>query len=193
MMGRAEVLKQYPYRLEFPVCQDLDMYSRLVRHHRVANMRRVLIDRRLHADQVVHKQADRIVDRKRVLFREALLRLGIDPTDEELQRHIILGRPKKRAVDRHFLDWSRKWLTTVVAANAKRGIYDERALELAVRRVWRRACFAGLRGPDRLHALTGLAAGPFDRPVQRREERFTLQLPVTAAPARGSAGAPPPP
>ena len=154
IMGRAEILKRYPYRLEFPVCQDLDMFIRLTRDHRVANMPQVLVDRRFHDGQVVRQRADRIVDRKRVLFRESLGRLGIEPTDEQLDRHIRLGRINGAPVGREFLDWSRDWLDDIVAANRERGIYDEQGLDHTVRRVWRRACGAALRGPDRLYAAT---------------------------------------
>ncbi|MFL6752248.1 MAG: glycosyltransferase family 2 protein [Sphingomicrobium sp.] len=159
MMGRAEVLKRYEYRVEFPVCQDLDMYSRLMLEHRVANLPQVLIDRRVHEGQVVKSQAERIVDRKRVLFREALGRLGIVPTDEELERHIRLGRIKNSAIDRPFLDWSEAWLARIAEANRARRIYDAGGLDYAMRRVWRRACLAALRGRDRFYALGRLWRG----------------------------------
>ena len=159
MMGRAEVLKRYAYRLEFPVCQDLDMYSRLMLEHRVANLPQVLIDRRVHSGQVVRSQAERIVDRKRVLFRESLSRLGIEPTDEELARHIKLGRIKTSPIDREFLDWSEQWLARIAATNGARRVYDPQGLDYALRRVWRRACLAALRGRDRFHALWRLWRG----------------------------------
>jgi glycosyltransferase involved in cell wall biosynthesis len=154
IMGRAEILKQYPYRLEFPVCQDLDMFIRLTREHRVANLKEVLVDRRFHEGQVVRRRAALIVDRKRVLFGESLARLGIEPDREELDRHILLGRIKKSPVDREFLEWSRDWLDRVAAANRSRGIYDEQGLDYTLKRVWQRACAAALRGPDRLYAAT---------------------------------------
>lgn len=152
IMGRAEVLKQYPYRLEYPVCQDLDMFIRLTRDHRVANLPQVLVDRRFHENQVVRTRADKIVDRKRVLFRELLARLGIEPTSEELDRHILLGRVKKAPINREFLEWSRQWLDRIEAANRRLGVYDAKGLDYALKRVWRRACLAALKGPDRRYA-----------------------------------------
>ena len=152
IMGRAEILKQYPYRLEFPVCQDLDVFIRLTRDHRVANMPQVLVDRRFHEGQVVRQRADKIIDRKRVLFRDLLERLGIEPTEEELDRHIRLGRINKSPINREFLEWSRHWLDRIVDANRARGVYDEKGLEQTIKRVWRRACIAAARGPDRFYA-----------------------------------------
>lgn len=154
IMGRAEILKQYPYRLEFPVCQDLDMFIRLTRDHRVANLPQVLVDRRCHEGQVVRQRAAKIVDRKRVLFRESLGRLGIEPSDEDLDRHILLGRINKSPISREFLEWSHAWLEGIAGANCSRGIYDARGLDYTLKRVWQRACAAALRGPDRVYAAT---------------------------------------
>jgi glycosyltransferase involved in cell wall biosynthesis len=160
IMGRAEILKQYPYRLDFPVCQDLEMYGRLTRDHRVANLQQVLVDRRFHSGQVINQRANDVNDRKRVLFRDSLKRLGIDPSDSELDRHILLGRIRNARIDGEFLGWSRQWLERVIAANSSACVYVTDGLEYAVRRVWRLACLASLRGPDRLSGLTALMRGP---------------------------------
>jgi len=160
IMGRSEILKQYPYSPDFPVAQDLDMFIRLTREHRVANLPEVLVDRRFHSGQVVRQQAAKIVDRKRVLFRDSFQRLGIDPSIEDLDRHIVLGRIKDSPVGRDFLDWSEQWLAGIVAANRSRRLYAPAGLDYAVRRIWQLACLASLRGPNHLHALTRFWSGP---------------------------------
>lgn len=160
IMGRAEILKRYPYRPDFAVAEDLDMFIRLSRDHRVANLKKTVVDRRFHSGQAVRQRAADIVDAKRVLFMESLGRLGIEPTKEELDRHIVLGRLRSFPVDREFLDWSRHWLERIVAANRSRPIYDPDGLDQTVRRVWRRACVAALRGPGRLAGLSSFWRGP---------------------------------
>jgi glycosyltransferase involved in cell wall biosynthesis len=148
IMGRAEILRRYPYRPEFPVCEDVDMFIRLTRDHRTANLRDVLIDRRLHAGQTVHEESPKVAAMKKVLFRESLSRLGIDPDDDDLDRHVLLGNIKKTPVNREFLQWSEQWLTRIIAANRSAGIYDSEALETVVRQYWHKACRAARRGPD---------------------------------------------
>ena len=160
IMGRSDLLKLYPYRLDFLVAQDLDMFIRFTRDHRVANLPRTLVDRLFHSGQVVHRRKDQIIERKRVLFRESLGRLGLDPSDQELDRHIVLGRIKDASIGRDFLDWSRHWLERIVAANRLSRMYDPSGLDYAVRRVWRRASLAALRGPDRIYGLTSLFTVP---------------------------------
>lgn len=128
IMGRAEILKAYPYRPEFAVCEDLDMFIRLTRHHRVANLPNVLIDRVLHPGQTVRQKAELIVERKKWLFGEILERLGIHASDEELERHVLLGNIKWTPVDQAFLEWSKQWLARIRHANRHARIYDPDAL-----------------------------------------------------------------
>lgn len=156
VMGRADILKQYPYRLEFPVCQDLDMFIRLARDHRVANLPQALVDRRFHSGQAVRKHAALIVDRKKLLFRESLARLGIEPSEGDLERHILLGRIKRAPIGREFLEWSHGWLNGIATANRAERVYDAAGLADTLGLVWRRACLAALRGPDRTYATARL-------------------------------------
>ena len=161
IMGRAEILKLYPYRLDFPVSEDLDMLIRLTREHRIENIKETLVDRRAHPGQMVRQSLGPIADRKRVLFRESLARLGIDPSDGDLDRHIVLGRIRTTPIDRDFLDWSERWLEGIIRANRSHRIYDPAGLAYAVRWLWWRACAAALRGPDRPHALRGFLRRPW--------------------------------
>ena len=57
LMGRAEILQSCRYRSEYPVCEDLDMYIRLTRSHRIANLPFIAVDRRLHPNQVTETRA----------------------------------------------------------------------------------------------------------------------------------------
>ncbi len=160
IMGRSEILKRYPYRPEFPVCEDLDVFIRLARDHRVANLSPTLVDRRMHADQAVNCKAAMIVERKRLLLGEQLRRLGIDPDPEDLNRHILLGRTRGAPLGLEFLDWSDDWLQGILRANQSRRVYDDRGLDYAVGFVWRRACLAALRGGNPLGAFARIIRQP---------------------------------
>lgn len=164
-MGRTAILQQFPYRREFAVSEDLDLLIRLARKHRIANLHDVLVDRRSHAGQVVRNSADRIVESKRELFRDSLARLGIQATEEELARHIVLGRLLGSPVDCGFIEWSKAWLDRILEANQSRSIYDHDGLDHAVRRVWRRACIAALAGEDRMAVVAWWARRLIQLPV----------------------------
>jgi hypothetical protein len=139
VMGRAEILRQYPYRSEFDVCEDVDMFIRLTREYQTANLPYVLIDRHQHPGQTVRRESARIIKAKKTLLRDSLARLGIDATDEELENHVLLANIKRTRVDGEFLQWGQQWLTRIGAANSRMRLYDPEALAAASNRVWRRA------------------------------------------------------
>jgi len=155
IMGRAEVLKAFEYRPEFPVCEDLDMFIRISRQHRLANLKDVLIDRRLHQGQIGRVESVQVRDLKRVLLRGLLGRLGIEPSEWDLDRHTTLGAPKKQPQSREFIAWAESWMKTLERANAKAGSYDSRGLALVCARTWANACLASMRN-DRLRVGASL-------------------------------------
>lgn len=154
IMGRGEILRQYPYRPEFPVCEDVDMFIRLTRDHRTANLDEVLVNRRLHKGQTIHRDSSRVVEMKKILFGASLARLGIAAGDDELERHVLLGNIKATPVDRDFLDWSDQWLCGIASANDGAGLYDRAGLNAVLSRIWNKACRAGLRGRNPVYAAT---------------------------------------
>ncbi len=172
--GRAAILNSYPYNPDFPVCEDLDMCLRVSADHRVANLPEVLMERRDHADQTVKQQAARIREFKRPLFAAALDRLGIAANNEELDRHILLGRLRRQAVDREFIDWTEGWLTRIVAANHRHRVYDDDGLAFVCALFWVRACNAGVRGSDRSYGWRRLVRSSLGRSLFNREGRYAF-------------------
>ena len=174
IMGRAAILKAYPYQAAFPVCEDVDMFVRLAADHQVANMAEVLVDRRLHADQTVRRESAAIYERKAEIFRQSLARLGIGPDEEELQHHVMLGNLKKEPVSRDMLDWGEAWLQRIGAANRLTGVYDQVALDFVISRIWLLAARNARKGPDRRHAVERIIRSPLTRSVLNRRGRDWL-------------------
>ena len=185
IMGRAEILKAYPYRAAFPVCEDLDMFVRLSADHRVANLAEVLVDRRLHAGQTVQRESAAIRERKGEIFRHSLARLGLDPDGDEVQRHVTLGNLKKGPVSRDLLDWSETWLLRIAAANRATGVYDRTALAFVTGRIWLLAARNALNGPDRGHALARIVQSPLTRGALNARGRAWLSRAARVKLGRG--------
>lgn len=131
--GRADVLKDYPYHDDNPVCEDLDVFLRLQKSHVLLNLPRVLIDRRLHEDQTIRRYRDTILERKMKLLADPLERVGLRFTDDDLRRHIQLGNPRSGIClpDRDFLDWAAEWIRKLREANARSGSLDGGGLRVA--------------------------------------------------------------
>src|SRR5206468_4109601 len=85
-------------------------------------------------------------ERKKVLLCDLLHRLGIDPSDEELERHVNLGTPHKHPPSPDLVTWSRHWISNLSAANVRSARYDPRGLAAASGRIWIASCLAGMRG-----------------------------------------------
>lgn len=160
VMGRAKVLKGFEYRPEFPVCEDLDMFIRIARRHRLANLKDVLIDRRLHDGQIGRVESAQVRHLKRALLREMLGPIGIEPSERELDRHVTLGAPKNQPQSPEFIVWAEGWMKTLQRANERTRLYDPRGLALVCARTWVNACVASLERNQRLKVGTFLVASP---------------------------------
>ena len=174
LMGRAEILQSCRYRSEYPVCEDLDMYIRLTRSHRIANLPFIAVDRRLHPNQVTETRAALVRDRKRTLVGDQLGHLGIDPTADDLDRHITLGRPKGGELPSDFLPWAEHWLRGLSQANQLANVYDAAGLEFTCATMWLLACRA-VAGRQRDEGLRRLLRSPLARGYLNREGRGWLR------------------
>ena len=144
---------------------------RLTAHHRVANLPAILIDRRLHEGQTIHRESPLIRERTAAIAQRLLAALAIAPTPEELDRHVTLGNIKARAVSGPFLIWSEQWLARLGAGNRAAGVYDPEALAFVSGRMWLRACLAAVRGPDRGFAFDRFARSSLTRAAANRRGR----------------------
>ena len=158
IMGRAEVLKEFEYRPEFPVCEDLDMFIRMSRRHRIANLRDVLIDRRIHSGQIGTVESAKVRQLKRILLSEVIGRLGVEPHRSDLDLHIMLGMPKTQPPSRQFLEWAQRWMKRLQQANRATGCYDSRGLALVCARIWVNACVSSMWHNHNLNAGRSMIA-----------------------------------
>ena len=143
IMGRSEILKAFPYKLENPVCEDYDVFLRLgAAGHQLENLPLVLIDRRIHPDQTVRVSETLIPARTGALLAPVLARLGVTFSPEDLKRHVLLGNLQTSVVGEDFLAWANHWIARLHAANAITALFDRDALGVATGYCWLRACKA---------------------------------------------------
>jgi glycosyltransferase involved in cell wall biosynthesis len=140
--GRTEVFQRYPYRSQYPVCEDIDQFQRIAAEHRTANLPSALIDRRLHKGQIIRERVSDMQRLKVDLFANQLDRLGVHAGPDDIARHVQLGNPKLPIVDadRDFLSWAEEWLARLARANRASRMVDEQAMSLAGSFFWARAC-----------------------------------------------------
>lgn len=162
VMGRAELLKAHPYRRSFDVCEDLDVFVRLSRCHRLANLPQVLVDRRVHPGQTVRLRQDRIRERKTRLYAGPLAELGMTFDAEDLRRHTLLGKTKLEgvALPKDFLGWADDWLRRLRARNAESRYVAPKGMALATGWFWVLACRVAIPQVGRAAAVRAYLGSP---------------------------------
>lgn len=187
MLGRAEVLKEYGYREDFPVSQDYDLFVRLSERHALVNLPRVLVRRRFHGGRVTRARRALVEEMVQRILAGQLEALGVDFDAEDLARHFALARPNQlaRPPDPAYLAWAEAWCLRLLAANARRPRYEPVALQRGLGRAWLEVCLYALpRAPGEVlrHVLRSPLRG-FAAAGALRYLRVLAQRP-SPAPAR---------
>jgi glycosyltransferase involved in cell wall biosynthesis len=174
IMGPAETFRDFRFRIDFPVCEDLDFFIRVSRGRRIANIPQILVDRRVHPGQISEVNRALVRNRKRLLFGDLLGELGIHPTDDDLERHITLGRAKHHSLPDDFASWAEDWLARLRDANQRTRVYDPDGLALVCARMWLGLCLGSLRGAESAGAAARLLLSPNTRGLFTAEGRSWL-------------------
>lgn len=136
LMIRRDVLARYRYDERCHVSQDLDLFGRLARDLPLRAIQRELVLFRHHPGRITAQgSAERDSIRRRV-FRERLSELGLSPTEEEMDRHMLLAAPRKTlldAIDDDYVEWAAHWLGELTARtqSARNGAPDPRVDDVA--------------------------------------------------------------
>lgn len=176
VMGRSEVLKRFPFRSEFPVSEDIDVYLRIVRKHRVANLPMVLVDRRIHPGQTVRTRQAELIEAQKKHLAGLLVEIGIEIGEGDLLRHIMLGsgRLLGATIDRPYLEWAEEWLKRLLAANRQSRRFDAESLSFISAKLWLRTCRSATKHAPATWVLGRALASPLSRPALGRRGRAEL-------------------
>ncbi|MDB5698066.1 MAG: glycosyltransferase family 2 protein [Alphaproteobacteria bacterium] len=173
--GRAAILREHRYKPENRVCEDLDVFIRLARAHTIENLPLVLVDRRIHKDQIIRLQENAIHDRKMDLLAAPLRQLGMKFTADDIGRHILLGNPKAFYPDTEFLGWAECWIAQMRSANARTQYVDADSLRFVTSFFWMRACRAAFRRAGRWRAAKAALGSPVGAALFSRRGRAWLR------------------
>ncbi len=141
--ARTEVMRAYRYSDRFAICDDFDLFVRLSRSHKLANLPSVLVRHRRHESRTSEKNAHLKKGENVAIFRGQLTELGVSCNDLDLDRHFLLGQMKTVDFrpDGAYLDWAERWLSRLQAANQQCLRYTEPAFSAAARKIWLKACW----------------------------------------------------
>ncbi len=136
---RREVLKRHNYASSFPLGEDYEFLSRLAcqREIQMAALPKALTTMRLSPESFSFRQAAGMEAAVRKVHRRLLRRLGLMPSDRELEIHKALADVTLKGTTRSMPEVD-LWLQQLLEANEKTRIYARRALKKELQ--WRRLC-----------------------------------------------------
>ena len=161
MMVRMRAISLFRYDLTFPVAQDYELWVRMIRTCRFANITQPLTHYRVHATQATTARAEEQRALIRTIYGYQVAALGMAYTERDLAQHECLFRLEGRRpvrektgapLDIHYLRWARRWLESIIKGNKKQQIYPEPALSHMLAPRWLFACRKAARNSP-LHLI----------------------------------------
>jgi glycosyltransferase involved in cell wall biosynthesis len=149
VMVRREVLVRNPYNEAYKHVEDYDLWRRIARQGKIANLGKDLLAYRWHDNNVSalnDKVQDELKDR---IICEQLGSLGIEPTEEELCCHKItfclykMGHRQDVSVSRS--EAVSAWFTKLLQHNRVAGRYDQDYLKVFLWARWAVLCISQKR------------------------------------------------
>ena len=131
VMFRAAIIKKIRYDETLRVAQDYELWQRIARHTKIANLPEYLLRYRVHETSTSStRQAQQEEVRNKVIYNY-LHALGIEPTPKELEIHNTIARVKtdKDRLDLNYLPHMYLWMNKLLRHNRPRKIFDQSTLE----------------------------------------------------------------
>lgn len=135
MMIRREILQNERFNSDFTHTEDYDLWCRIARNHKTANIPLFLLKYRWHGDNVSIKYEETQTQIKSTINLRELKRLGLNPTEQELALHRVSfsqfnNKNKNGLTNNVFKDYKglENWFTKIINANKNIKRYNENAL-----------------------------------------------------------------
>jgi glycosyltransferase involved in cell wall biosynthesis len=116
-----------PFDSRFDPAEDYRLWARLARKTRIAILRSVLAEYRIHANQTSMFLGDRYRAVRGAIYREQLSALGLTPSERQLIIHDALTHGEAED-GRGFFQEAISWMRSIALANASIERYDRIAL-----------------------------------------------------------------
>jgi glycosyltransferase involved in cell wall biosynthesis len=135
VMLRAAHLRAPYFAPELATAEDYDYWTRLARHTECAILPEKLVQYRTHPAGQGQALASDMRHQARQIVRRQLAALGLYPTDDELERHIALGKLQLAEGSEHLRPLA-QWLGQLHQANARSHVYPPQAFAGALGHLW---------------------------------------------------------
>lgn len=124
------------YDPSVPLCSDYELFSRMSLVGGVANIPEPLVRYRRHKDALSAVASASMAQCARNIHVRLLGKLGLVPTDDELDLHDAIARSKVDCSDRRQLAAVGNWLSKLQAANNRTRLFPARRFRLLLYEKW---------------------------------------------------------
>ena len=143
ILMRKSMIPEDGYQVS--TAEDYDLWVRMSRSGPIWSLPDVLVKYRVHAGGDTYRQAvltNRTQQQIRKIYTAQLERLGINPTEEEIDIHCAIN--SKRFDSLAQLRQSAIWLFRIITSNKTSNIYNQNELTSVVVERWLISCFSAL-------------------------------------------------
>jgi hypothetical protein len=149
MMIRREILCRNRYAEAYKHVEDYELWCRIAKQGKVANIDSELLRYRRHDSNVsvVYNEAQEELKDK--IIRDEISRLDLSPTEEELLCHkmtfLLYNLGNKREMSVNLFDEVSAWFTKLIEQNSMKQVYNQSALVAYLWSRWAVLCVSRKR------------------------------------------------
>jgi glycosyltransferase involved in cell wall biosynthesis len=126
------------YDPAFPHIEDYHLWIRTAKYGRLANLPEVLLHYRWEGQNVTYQNWSTLKERYSAVYKVVFEPIGIEPTEENLLRHLELSSKTEKIRDVRLLIGHTRHL---LQKNRETGVYSEKALRKALDEFWKKLFF----------------------------------------------------
>ncbi len=130
---------QFFYDADFPHAEDYELWVRVSRKLKIANLPKVLLKYRFHQQQVSSKHNNTQRNSMHRCHQRQLMEMGMSPSENELETHFAIANLLFRT-EKKFVDNAEEWLLKIIDANKKANVFSQSHFKRMIGGYWYNIC-----------------------------------------------------
>ena len=140
VLYRKECINKFSFRDGFDILEDYLIWLEIISDYKAWNLQKYLVKYRIHGSSITNKYKEEKNEKEKKVFRLQLMEMGIDPTDHELELHLLI-RNNKPVTEINTLKSIEKWLLKIINRNEDLNVYEYKMLIKVIFNRWAKVCY----------------------------------------------------
>ena len=140
VLYRKDCISKFSFRDGLDILEDYMIWLEIVSEYKAWNLNKTLVNYRIHGGSVTKSKSGEMQAKEKKVFKMQLLELGIDPTNLELELHLLI-RDDKPVTEINTLKSIEKWLLKIIIRNEDLEVYDYKILIKVIFNRWMKVCY----------------------------------------------------